>query len=461
MPIDVLETTATTASDRPYKPRGVADRLFQCDAPEVLLEGPAGTGKSRAALEKVLLYCMHWDGCRVLLMRQTRESMSESVLVTFEKKVVPEGHPILGGASRRFRQVYDFPNGSTIVIGGLDKPDKIMSTDYDLVVVFEATEISQDAWEKLTTRLRNGVLPFQQAIADCNPGASTHWLNQRANDGQMVRLLSRHEDNPELHDGRGWTRNGARYIDKLERLGGHRRERLRFGRWATAEGLVYSSWDAAVNLVESFTIPNDWRRIRVIDFGFVNPFVCQWWAIDHDGRMYMYREIYRTKQLVRDMAHAINRWDERIEATIADHDAEDRATLAAEGIETIAANKSVLPGIESVAARIRPEDDDKPRLYILSDTLVERDQELAEQKKPCGTAEELDGYAWHSAPSGKLAKDQPVKIDDHGMDAMRYAVAYVDGIGAQNLEVRIFGGGGVDLDGFDDNNDDDGLWVGR
>jgi len=264
MPVATVEQPPK--SERPYPPRGAARELFACEAGEVLLEGPAGTGKSRAALEKVYMICDAYPGVRCLLMRQTRESMSESVLVTFETKVVPDGDPCISGASRRFRQVYEFSNGSTIVVGGLDKPDKIMSTDYDMVVVFEATEVNEDAWEKLTTRLRNGVLPYQQIIADCNPGASTHWLNQRGNAGQMERLLSCHEDNPELHNGDDWTGKGRDYIAKLDRLGGHRRERLRFGRWATAEGLVYEDWDPAIHVIDRFDIPDDWRRIRVVDF---------------------------------------------------------------------------------------------------------------------------------------------------------------------------------------------------
>jgi phage terminase large subunit len=40
---------------RPYQPRGAARALLLSRAPEVLAAGPAGTGKSRACLEKVHL----------------------------------------------------------------------------------------------------------------------------------------------------------------------------------------------------------------------------------------------------------------------------------------------------------------------------------------------------------------------------------------------------------------------
>ena len=36
-----------------YRAYGAAAELFRCTAPEILIEGPAGTGKSRSLLEKI------------------------------------------------------------------------------------------------------------------------------------------------------------------------------------------------------------------------------------------------------------------------------------------------------------------------------------------------------------------------------------------------------------------------
>ena len=46
-----------------------------------------------------------------------------------------------------------------LIIGGMDNADRIMSTEYDIILVVEATEISEDDAEKLGTRLRNGMMP--------------------------------------------------------------------------------------------------------------------------------------------------------------------------------------------------------------------------------------------------------------------------------------------------------------
>lgn len=412
-----------------YIPCGKAVDLLACTLPEVLMSGPAGTGKSRACLEKIHELAQRHAGARFLIVRKTRESLTEAALVTYEQWVLGPGNPIAEGPQRRNRQAYHYPNGSEVVVGGLDKASKIMSTEYDVIYVQEAIELSANDWESLSTRLRNGVMPYQQLMADTNPDRPTHWLKLRCDAGRCKMLDSRHVDNPRLWDAiKGeWTPEGLRYMARLDNLTGPRRARLRDGRWVQAEGVIYDEWDAQVHLVDRFEIPKDWRRFRAVDFGFTNAFVCQWWAVDPDGRMYRYRELYRTKRLVEDHAKRIKELSaaEVIEATVADHDAEDRATLARHGVPTQPAKKAVKEGIQAVSERLRKAGDGRPRIFFLRDSLVEVDPELAEAEKPQCTEQEIDGYVWAPAQDGKAAKEEPVKLDDHGMDAMRYAAMYV------------------------------------
>lgn len=432
-------TATTTPEDcRHYRPRGAAKALFPNRSLELLIEGPAGTGKTRAVLEKINRWLLKSRGSRVLITRKTRESMSQSVLVTLEEKVLPDNpdeYPITGDVQRRNRGSYLYPNGSELVVGGLDKPAKIMSTEYDMIAVFEATEATESDWEMLLSRLRNNVMPYQQIVADCNPGPPTHWLNKRADNGAMQRLLSRHVDNPTMHDGQNWTAFGRTYLDTLRRLTGARATRLLDGRWAASEGLVYGEFDPDIHVIKSFDIPGSWRRIRAIDFGFSNPFVCQWWAIDGDGRMFLYREIYKSKMIVQDHAERIKRLSDadRIEKTVSDHDAEDRETLHRYGVMTQPAFKAITPGIEAVNSRLRVAKDGRARLFVFENVLDQRDEHLVESKLPVNCVQEFDTYAYPKAADGKSQKEEPIDANNHAMDAMRYAVAYVDDIGHQKV----------------------------
>ena len=356
--------------------------------------------------------------------------------------MVPRDSPIILGPSRRLRQLYRYPNGSEIIVGGLDKPGKIMSTEFDGAYVQEAIELNENDWESITTRLRNGVMPFQQLLADTNPDRPQHWLKVRCDRGHCRMIESRHEDNPILFHQtlKRWTEAGLKYLAKLNRLTGARLQRLRYGRWVQAEGVVYEEWDPSVHLIDAFPIPDSWGRICSIDFGYTNPFVHQWWAIDHDGRMYLYREIYMSHRTVRQHADQIKLYSgaEPLHDTVSDHQASDRATLREEGIGTIAAKKDIDIGINRVKDRLRIAGDGKPRLFVFRGCTVERDPYCDEQKLPCSTAEEFDSYIWAPPTEGRNAKEVPIDKDNHGLDTCRYSVMAIDG-GRVDYEREISG----------------------
>ncbi len=441
--------TQTFAAEHRYVPRGTAAQLFECRDPEVLVAGPAGTGKSRACLEKMLLLALLNPGMRGLIVRKTLASLGTTALVTWREHVVKEslanGDVVYYGGSAQEAAQYRFKNGSVINIGGMDKSTRIMSSEYDVAYVQEATELTIDDWEAITTRLRHGVISFQQVIADCNPDTPTHWLKERADKGATTMLESRHEENPRFFTDAGeLTTVGHSYIGKLDALTGVRKARLRYGQWVAAEGMIYDEWDAAIHVIDQFRIPKEWNRWWAVDFGYTNPFVCQMWAEDFDGRLYLYKEIYHTKRTVdvhaRSILSAVSGpdpadphsvrariWREpKPVGIICDHDAEGRAVLAREtGIGTRKANKAVNAGIQATQQRLRKAGDGRPRIFLCRNAVVERDQELLDAKRPTSTLEEIPGYVWDRS-GNKAPKETPLKDDDHGMDAMRYLVAARD-----------------------------------
>jgi hypothetical protein len=64
----------------------------------------------------------------------------------------------------------------------------------------------------------------------------------------------------------------------------------------------------------------------------------------------------------------------------------------------------------------------------MRDSLVARDPVMAEKKLPASAEEEIDGYVWDIS-NGRKKGEEPVKANDHGMDAMRYMVAQLDLVG--------------------------------
>jgi PBSX family phage terminase large subunit len=452
-----------------YQPRGACKVIFDMRDEEVLISGPAGTGKSRACLEKIFMVCMLTANTRALILRKTLASLGSSALVTWRKFVIPEavatGHVVYYGGSKEEPAQYRFKNGSSVTIGGLDKATRIMSTEYDIVYVQEATECTLDDLEMITSRLRNWNIGFQQLLMDCNPDSDKHWLKLRSNDGVTKLIESRHEDNPRLFDllpdgSHQVTERGAKYIGILDKLTGVRYKRLRLGLWVSAEGIVYEEFDPAKHILSweydendnRLPLPAEWARYWVIDFGFVHPFVLKCYAQGSDGEIYMYREIYMTGRTVAEHAEQIMsivrpakeiKWYNHIDrvehtrieyewiepkptAVICDHDAEGRRTFEKEtGLGTQPAIKFVNDGIDLHKDRLKDGPDDLPGFYLMEDSLVELDQSLRDALMPTCTKDEYPAYVWKVTSDGRK-QDEPVKRDDHGMDTDRYMTMYLD-----------------------------------
>lgn len=414
-----------------FTPRGAVKKLWQSRDFETMVSGPAETGKTWGTLQYADALLWKYPGAQGVMLRKSYADLVPSAVRTY-LRIIGKDTPIetFGGESPKW---FDYPNGSRLWVAGLDNAGKVLSTERDFFYVNQAEEITLEDWEYLTTRAtgRGAVMPYTRVFGDCNPGAPHHWIKQREKTGRLTLLESRHVDNPTLYDETGkLTAQGERTMGILGSLTGVRALRLAKGIWAAAEGVVYDTFDTAIHVIPRFDIPAEWRRIRSVDWGYTNPFVCQWWAIDGDGRMYLYRELYQTKTLVEDAARLVRQLSqgERIEADIVDHDAEDRATYERHvGVTTQRAFKAIKVGIEAIQARLRSVAG-KPRIFFLENSLVSRDENLVSAKLPTSTVEEMDSYIWPKGQDGKPNKEVPVDANNHGADAARYAVAYVDKI---------------------------------
>lgn len=417
---EIRPGTGTTPSEAPYQPFGAALDLFRSRSREVLLAGPAGTGKSRACLEKLNLVAMQRP-IRGAIIRKTRKSITQSAMTTFETKVLPQPNSV------RFHegdQEYRYPSGARIMVAGLDDADKIGSTEFDIVYIQEATELDEDDWGMLLRGLRNNVLSYQQLIADCNPSSPDHWLKQRCNRGDCQLMDSKHEDNPQLYARGEWTEFGKTYIATLDTLQGYLYQRLRLGQWVAAEGMYFTEWDPSIHVIPAFEIPQEWPRWIAVDYGFAAPFCCLWFArCPEDRRVYVYREAYaaglrdeqQAQRILRDTAgeqlalkildpSMFNLRTEQQRPSIA-------AVYAAHGIYPI------WPGMNSrkqgwaIVRRALAHDTHPPRLQILAGAAPNLARTL-----PSMVVDPLDPEDVADAIKGQ-------KTEDHAVDALRYGLA--------------------------------------
>lgn len=229
-----------------FAPRGAVRDLWKTRHAEVMIAGPAETGKTFGCLHYLDALMWEFPGAQAAIVRKTYNSAIASVVQTYERKVLGPNSPVHAYGGDR-PQWYDYPNGSRVWVGGMDNPGKVLSSERDVIYANQAEELTLDDWETLRTRAtgRAGNMPYARSVGDCNPGPPQHWILQRERDSRLVVLHSRHEDNPTLYSERGdLTDQGRATMAVLDSLTGVRYQRLRLGLWVSAEGTVYELKDA-------------------------------------------------------------------------------------------------------------------------------------------------------------------------------------------------------------------------
>lgn len=224
---------------RPARPtfRGAALEAQSIAAPEWVIAGPSETGKTFAMLYAVHTLLSTYPKARGTLLRKVRATVYGTVIETW-KRVIEYGpmKPVEYGGINP--SMYIYPNGSKLWIGGMDNPGKILSAERDIIAVNQAEELDAKAWEYLITRTtgRGAVVPHPMTIGDANPAGPDHWILKRAEAGNLKMLRSYHVDNPSLHDGTDWTKQGRRTLETLQALTGSRYARLYQGEWVADDG---------------------------------------------------------------------------------------------------------------------------------------------------------------------------------------------------------------------------------
>lgn len=103
--------------------RGGARQLFASREQEVILAGPADTGKTMAACVKCHTICSLIPNVQGAIVRKTAESLAGTVVKTFRRIIANSPVQVYGGESP---QRFIYPNGSQIWLGGLNKPERVL-----------------------------------------------------------------------------------------------------------------------------------------------------------------------------------------------------------------------------------------------------------------------------------------------------------------------------------------------
>jgi len=82
------------------------------------------------------------------------------------------------------------------------------------------------------------------------------------------------------------------------------------GNWDVFEGQYFTEWDKNKHVVPAFPVPIPFKRFRAYDHGREAPACCKWYAVDYDGRIWVYKELYVKGLNVDQIALKINEMSE-------------------------------------------------------------------------------------------------------------------------------------------------------
>lgn len=296
----------------------ISDKQYQfltADAKHVNYGGARGGGKSWGVRTKAKILCGVYKGIKTLIVRRTYPEL-------INNHINPLRDDLYSVASyNKSEKVFTFLNGSTIKFGycNNDKDlDQYQGAEYDVIFLDEATQLKEEWIKKIIACVR-GVNNFPKRVYyTCNPGGVSH--------GYFKRLFidKKYEagENPEdyvfiqalVTDNKALMAAQPDYIKQLEALPPKIREAWLYGRWDIYEGQFFEDFRDTpdidlcakagitpeeaykqrrfTHVIEPFEIPRYWNIMRSYDFGYNKPWSLGYWAIDPDGVLYRFMDVY-------------------------------------------------------------------------------------------------------------------------------------------------------------------------
>lgn len=239
---------------------------------------------------------------KALFLRQTGSAAKESFEDVIERALA-------GKADYDYvNNTLKFPNRSKVILGGFYTErdiDKYVGIEYDLIIIEELNQLTKEKYIRLKGSLRTSKPDWRPRVyASFNPGGIGHGFVKETfvqpyRDGLQTTsrfIPSTYKENPALN---------AEYIQYLESLEGDIGKAWREGEWDLFAGQFFNTWKYDVHVCDPFKIPEDWKKVISIDYGYAAQSSVGWWAISPDNQVFRYRELYKAGLTYRQLTEEI------------------------------------------------------------------------------------------------------------------------------------------------------------
>ena len=303
-----------------FKPNtGPQTQFLAASEREVFYGGARGGGKSYAMLVDPLRYC-HRATHRALLIRRTMPELRD--LINHSQRLYSRAFP--GAKWREQEKEWRFPSGAKIEFGYAENMTDVLryqGQSYTWIGIDELPQYpTPDIYNFLRSSLRSvdpEIPVFMRATG--NPGnVGSQWVREmfvnpstpnkkfdvKISTPVGVRKISRRFIPAKLQDNPYLMQTDDYYI-MLASLPETQKRQFLDGDWDAFDDSAFPEFKKQTHVVESFEIPKGWYRFRAADWGYSSPACCLWFAIDYDNNIWIYRELYVTKNTADQFARKV------------------------------------------------------------------------------------------------------------------------------------------------------------
>ena len=354
---------------------------------EVVVYGGAGSGKSYTVAQFLIIEkLLNNRNKRLLVTRKYNPSLRVTTWRLIHEILEDLEIPY---SENKTEQALQLPRRNEIYFRGLDDAEKIKSSEFNYIWMEEATEFDYEDYLQLKLRLRRATNSVNQMFLTFNPvsGWTQKQFFEQENDDIAI-LHTTYLDNPFLD---------KEYTEMLELLKEQDEAYYQIytlGRYAILKNKIYNNYQVVSRMPEMYD-----EIIYGVDFGFNNPSVILEIGLKDDN-IYITKELYETHLTNEELIERLKSFVYSKNAEIYADSAEPARIeeIARAGFNIYPAKKDVKDGIDFLKRKM---------IYLNKDCV--------------NTIKEIQMYKWKENKNGEIL-DEPVKFNDHAMDAMRYAV---------------------------------------
>jgi phage terminase large subunit len=347
----------------------------------IINQGGSRSSKTYSLCQVLIVYCLQNPNKVVSIVRKTFPALRATVMRDFFE-VLKDLEIYEKSSHNMSENIYRFSNGSIVEFFSVDDEQKVRGRKRDIGWCNEANELWFEDFQQLNMRTET------KMIFDYNPSDSSSWLYELPKDESLL-IKSTYKDNPFLPE------SIIRQIEDLARTDEALYQIYALGEKAISKTNIFNTWEFITQKPQRFK-----NYVYGLDFGYNHPTALMrvYWC---EGDIYIEPVLYESYLTTSELIERFKQLNiEQNVDILADY---SRPEIIAEmqnaGYNVNNANKNVKSGLNAVKTF---------KVWCKQDENLKK---------------EYENYKWKKI--GDNITDEPVKLYDDAMDAVRYAVMFI------------------------------------